>query len=391
MIDMTISADTLTLTVSAQSYQGNPQFIVKVDGLQIGNIFSSNAPHSDGQSQDITLNGNFSTAHQVSVTFLNDSYKSTVNSDRNLFVDSISFDGQKQLGASAVFSSNGPTGKAVGLYHTGDLAIFNVNGFSELALIDASLFGSVTHTSANPGGEVYAAYDGLLGRAPDPLGLEGWSNALNHGLSIRDMAQGFLSSPEGQSRAGALDNAAFVEQLYGATLHRQSDAVGLQSWTDALNHGASRVDVAVAFTLSPEHLGNIQGALDAGVFVPNADASNVARLYYGILGRAPDAGGLTTWTKAVQQGTSLTSVSEQFFQSPEAQMKFAGVDNVRFVTGLYENALGRSVEPAGLQNWINALQHGTSRADLAVQISESSEAQVHLVGQIESGWHLILG
>ena len=186
----------------------------------------------------------------------------------------------------------------------------------------------------------------------------------------------------------ALDNAAFVEQLYGATLHRHSDAFGLQGWTSALNQGAVRADVALGFALSPEHLGNIQGALDAGVFVPNAEAANVARLYYGIMGRAPDAGGLTSWTGVVQQGASLTSVSQQFFQSSEAQAKFAGVDDAHFVSGLYENALGRAVEPTGLQSWVYALQHGTSRAYLGVLISESQEAQVHLVGQIESGLHL---
>jgi hypothetical protein len=106
------------------------------------------------------------------------------------------------------------------------------------------------------------------------------------------------------------------------------------------------------------------------------------------MGRAPDAAGLSAWTSGVQQGATLTSVAQQFFQSPEAQIKFAGVDDAGFVTGLYENALGRSAEPAGLQSWVNALQHGTSRADLGVLISESPEAQIHLVGQIEAGWHL---
>ena len=250
-------------------------------------------------------------------------------------------------------------------------------------------FGSTSHDPQSVGGKVYAVYDGLLGRAPDPLGMEGWAHALNHGLSVSDMAQAFLASPEGQVRAGALDNPAFVEQLYGSTLHRHSDAAGLQGWTSALAQGASRAEVALGFALSPEHLANIQGAFDKGVFVPDADAAATARLYYGILDRAPDAAGLAAWTSAVQHGTALTSVAQQFLASPEAQAKFGDVSDTMFVSNLYDNALGRSADASGLQGWTSALQHGTSRADVAVQIAESQEAQIRLVGHIETGWGLI--
>ena len=258
-----------------------------------------------------------------------------------------------------------------------------------MAASSSNLFGTRAHDAASQGGTVYAVYDGLLGRAPDPLGMEGWAHALNHGLSVSDMAQAFLASPEGQVRAGALDNPAFVEQLYGSTLHRHSDAAGLQGWTSALAQGASRAEVALGFALSPEHLANIQGAFDKGVFVPDADAAATARLYYGILDRAPDAAGLAAWTSAVQHGTALTSVAQQFLASPEAQAKFGDVSDTMFVSNLYDNALGRSADASGLQGWTSALQHGTSRADVAVQIAESQEAQIRLVGHIETGWDLI--
>ncbi|WP_409564629.1 DUF4214 domain-containing protein [Methylobacterium sp. J-067] len=37
----------------------------------------------------------------------------------------------------------------------------------------------------------------------------------------------FLASPEGQARFGAVDNTAFVQQLYQNTLHRAADVSGL--------------------------------------------------------------------------------------------------------------------------------------------------------------------
>lgn len=294
--------------------------------------------------------------------------------------------------AAAMISGDGAhsTVTAAGLADT-------LTGIEHLAFLDRtidlgtpaqSLFGSVAHDPSATGAKVYAIYDGLLGRAPDPLGLEFWSDAADHGASLGALAQGFLDSPEGQGRAGALDDSAFVEQLYGATLHRHSDASGLGFWVDALSNGVSRADVALGFALSSEHFSNIGPALAAGVFVPDAQAADVARLYYGIMGRAPDAGGLAFWTAQVESGTPLRAIATSFFGSPEAEIKFAGVDDTHFVTGLYEYALGRPPERAGLDGWVAALSQGTTRADLAVEIAESPEARLHHLADIEAGWHL---
>ncbi|WP_375409334.1 DUF4214 domain-containing protein, partial [uncultured Methylobacterium sp.] len=295
---------------------------------------------------------------------------------------------------AATGSAAGPQAHEIFTFQVSDGRGGTVSANLDLTLLgsasaNAVQFGSFAYDATSAGGKVYAVYDALLGRAADPLGLAGWTKALGQGLALKDLAQGFLASPEGQARAGALENSAFVEQLYSATLHRHSDPAGLQGWTDALAHGSTRAEVALSFALSPEHLSNLQATFDTGVFVPDASAAEAARLYYGILGRAPDAAGLAGATSALKHGTTLTSLAQQFVAAPEAQATFAGVDDGRFVAGLYENALGRAVDPAGQKYWVDALQHGTSRADVAVLVSESHEAQVHLVGRIESGWDLV--
>ena len=116
----------------------------------------------------------------------------------------------------------------------------------------SNLFGSTIHDVVSSGGEVYALYDAIFGRTPDPLGFEGWASILKHGTaSLHDVAASFLASPEGQSHIGSPNNATFVEQLYETALHRTGDSNGVQGWTNALNQGASRADVAIAFALSP--------------------------------------------------------------------------------------------------------------------------------------------
>ena len=121
-------------------------------------------------------------------------------------------------------------------------------------------------TSVSAGGEVYALYDAILGRTPDLLGFEGWASILKHGTaSLHDVAASFLASPEGQSHVGSPNNATFVEQLYETALHRAGDSNGVQGWTNALNQGASRADVAIGFALSAENVAGMQTSLNAGV------------------------------------------------------------------------------------------------------------------------------
>jgi hypothetical protein len=253
-----------------------------------------------------------------------------------------------------------------------------------------NLFGSTVHDVQAAGGEIYALYDAILDRIPDPLGFESWASILKHGTaSLHDLAAGFLASPEAQAHVGSPDNTTFVEQLYETALHRQGDSGEVQGWTNALNQGASRADVAIDFALSAENVAGMQTSLNSGLFVPDQNAASVARLYYGLLGREPDSAGLSGWTGLVDGGSfSFTNVARGFLNSAEYQNTHAGQSDAQFIDNLYVNALGRHAESAGLQGWINALSQGASHADVALGISESQEAQQHHLSQIEQGWVL---
>lgn len=68
------------LDVSGDMYQGDPKIEVFVDGHQVGGIYDITAHHSEGQSQEIALNGTFnpSTAHTVQVKFINDAWSGSL-------------------------------------------------------------------------------------------------------------------------------------------------------------------------------------------------------------------------------------------------------------------------------------------------------------------------
>ncbi len=112
-------ADKLVLSISEDAYQGDAQFTVSVDGRQIGGTLTAHAAHgaagytkagSAAQNDLITVLGDFGPgAHTVSVNFLNDAYGSPVGSgtDRNLYVDSASFNGAAVVNSALSLLSSG--------------------------------------------------------------------------------------------------------------------------------------------------------------------------------------------------------------------------------------------------------------------------------------------
>ncbi len=84
--------DSLVLQVSEDFYLADAAFTVSVDGKQIGGTLSTNALQDQGQTQSVTVLGNFAAGtHTVSVDFLNDAYAGTATTDSNLYVDSVTY------------------------------------------------------------------------------------------------------------------------------------------------------------------------------------------------------------------------------------------------------------------------------------------------------------
>lgn len=115
--------DTLTLRVAEDAYQGNAQFVVLVDGTQVGGAQTVTTLHDGVHYQDITLRGDFGdTPHDVVVKFINDAYDGDLAHDRNLYVDSMTLNGRVYEGENAINTAgpNRPT-EAILATSTGDL------------------------------------------------------------------------------------------------------------------------------------------------------------------------------------------------------------------------------------------------------------------------------
>ncbi|MCF4129288.1 carbohydrate-binding domain-containing protein [Methylobacterium sp. SyP6R] len=101
-------SDQLLLKISQDAYNGNAQYTVSVDGKQIGGVQTAQSLHSAGKSDLISVRGDWGQGdHDVAVKFLNDAWGGTDAKDRNLYVDSATYDGHDVSSAHLTLASNG--------------------------------------------------------------------------------------------------------------------------------------------------------------------------------------------------------------------------------------------------------------------------------------------
>ena len=92
--------DILVLNMSEDPYLGDAQTTVAVDSMQLAPSFTTSVSHASGSSQRFTIMGDWGVGpHSVTVKFLNDAHGGTPATDRNLYVNGISYDGATGLGA----------------------------------------------------------------------------------------------------------------------------------------------------------------------------------------------------------------------------------------------------------------------------------------------------
>ena len=163
-------SDTLVLKVSQDAYNAGAQYTVKIDGAQVGETLTAAAIHGSGQSDTVTIKGDYSAGnHTVAITFLNDEYGGTASTDRNLYTDSATYNGAPVTGATlglysngtASFTVNDTTGAAPAInYVTGTNRDNTLNGTSGNDVINSKQGNDIIHSGAGNDTVVFAKGDG---------------------------------------------------------------------------------------------------------------------------------------------------------------------------------------------------------------------------------------
>ena len=109
----------------------------------------------------------------------------------------------------------------------------------------------------------------------------------------------------------------------------------------------------------------------------------MTQMYLAYFNRAPDAIGLDFWAAASYEGSSNIQISNTFASTPEFIRTYGSISSQssslalsNFVTAVYENALDRPAEQAGLNFWLNGLlTNQVTPGNLILSIIEAVNAQ----------------
>lgn len=146
---------------------------------------------------------------------------------------------------------------------------------------------------------VTAAYEGLLGRSPEPEGLDYWTGLIAGGARPGDVVRVIGDSDEHRRHQ--------VRQRYVQILDRPPDPAGLAYWS------ASIIDRLSATSLTTEIFASEEFFQRSGASHPGY----VDALYRRLLGRAAEPAGLDYWTGLLDRGASRRAVAAAIFGSTE--------------------------------------------------------------------------
>ncbi len=123
------SANSLTLTVAADAYGGDAQFVVVVDGRQIGGVHGTHAAFAAGERETVTVSGDFGrNPGEIRIDFINDLNGGAPEADRNLYVDKMTINGTEVLGSAGQNGAGWSDATTARMYSDGSLLFTQAQG-----------------------------------------------------------------------------------------------------------------------------------------------------------------------------------------------------------------------------------------------------------------------
>lgn len=229
-------------------------------------------------------------------------------------------------------------------------------------------------------------YQKILLRTPD---LEGMKYQTNRLITRQDsgagLARGFIDSNEFKNRN--LNDNDYLEVLYSAFLDRKPDNSGKEYYLDMLSNGVSRQFVYKGFAESPEfdQICSDYG-IERGTVILNESRDQnpkltmfVYRLYDKALGRKAEIAGLNYYCQEIK-GRRVTPVqaAQNFIFSQEFINK--KLDDAEYVKVLYRTFMGREYDQNGLSYHLERIKSGVTREDILFGFAYSPEFKNIIAG-----------
>jgi hypothetical protein len=194
-------------------------------------------------------------------------------------------------------------------------------------------------------------YRDLLGRTPDRTGLVYWSDLVEGGVPRGELARALTHSDE--------YFAAIVKPAYRKFLGREAEPDGLAYWVGRMRDGLTGEQLAAAFLASPEYY----------AFNGGTERAWVQAMYRDLLDRQPDQPGEDDWVNRLRQGAQREEVAHGFAAGDER-------DRIA-VQGYYATFLGREAAAEEVAYWVSLFRSGQTQEDVVSGFAGSDEYFLH--------------
>lgn len=151
-------------------------------------------------------------------------------------------------------------------------------------------------------------------------------------------------------------NSAFITHVFEDLLGHPPDANAFVFYTRMLAQGGSRQQLVQSVVSSTEY-----------------QASQIAGVYTLLLHRSPGQAGTQYWLGVMSSGRTIEQI-EALVAGTDEYYRNAGGTNPAYVSRLYTDVLGRSVDATGLRYFVALLlQGGVSRSAVAQSLLGTPE------------------
>lgn len=259
-------------------------------------------------------------------------------------------------GQFAVDDRASATSGALHLYHANGASGPNQYpdvGYTGVGAVDVETQTLTGHLSTEAAANwITQLYVQLLGREPGINEVTFWMHGVQSGLSVQQVAAGFVGSHEYRAEQ--------INLLYEKYLGRKADAVGL-AYSIGLWNAAGGPDQVLQVILgSPEFYART-GQLQPGL---SPDAAWVTALYQDLLGRDPEPQATAAWVNYLQA-----------HGKPSVVLVFVASDEYRSdaINNLFQTYLGRSLDSVAAPAFLQAMRQGLTQDQLLTIIVSSDE------------------
>jgi hypothetical protein len=246
--------------------------------------------------------------------------------------------------------------------------------------------------------ELAGLYEQYLGRAPDESGIATWS-----GQDYNTVLAGITGSQEYANRSGGGDGGGGfggggfggggggqdINQIYQQYLGRDVDPSGAATFA-----GMAPQDIINAIQGSPEYANYTAGG---GNLPGNAGGTNLNALYQQYLGRDVDPAGAATWAgRSMDEIVAGITGSQEyagrggFPAGTPSTLDYSSMTPEQIVSDVYRKVLGREAD-AGAAGWIEDVRGGTTALELAQRLQASNEGKAYLAANPEESYKVMAG